>query len=101
MDKDKSPCQIKKEREAKRCHRLLQDTYTSLKDRLRCNRKDAVVSLDGRPLALLEPSSEDVPAQLKWNCAVLRDTPIEKQAFVEAFNRGYSARDLSSVDWQG
>ena len=101
VDRDKSRAQIKRERESKRLHKLLLETYPAIERTLSLNRRDGVISLSGKPLAIIEPTNEDVPGVLKWNLAVLNTSNISKEQIAESFSKGYASRGFADIEWAG
>ena len=95
VDVDKNPQQLKRERDSKKLKAALDHLYPS--KAFRFNRADGLVALDGVPLALVDPQTDDLPSKLKWHLTAVDSAHIVRDDVLREYKaraqRGPSAAD--------
>ena len=92
---DKSPKQIKTEMEGKRLLQAFKSAHPDCNPHLA--RQDGVLSVSWIPIARISPQQEDLPTEVLWNMAAVRDQGIKRDEVMAAFRA--SIRTAANVEW--
>ena len=100
IDFDKSPCQLKRERDAKKV--MASITHLCPAKKFSLNKMDGLVSFNGMPLVKVEPNNDVEPSALKWNMAAVAAADIDRDSVKSDYTSRHRPRtNVADITWCG